>query len=508
MVTNAVGTQGDVRGGDASLASRFEWPLLIAALAGAVTFRLYLLAALDFPVNDGALFLEFVEASASTFPYLPTSAAYNGLLLPFAYPPLAFWIGAAATKLGADSLSVIRIMPILVNILYVLLFALLLLKSGRSRLFTALTILFFAVNLRSFEWLLMGGGLTRGLGSLFLMLALLAVTVPDRGREGGLRLTRMVLAGAAVGAAILSHLEWGIVAASSVVLSCALRSVSLKQFILGCLTAGITALTLVVPWILIVIQAHGPDPFFAASGTSGWKLDHVAGRLVGIASMAVATNPLTILGGLMLLVKRQWFWVGFILICVILTPRHAQTPAMLAIAVFSAQGVISAVDLGGRVIRSKRLLLGGVAALVVALLAVNLYRSQLYAPHSFRVLPGEMRQAMAWVSVHQPNTRFAIVNDRPWPNDSSGEWFPTLAGARSITTVQGREWNGEYVRWDELTRVLRASETCGELHENLKPFGPSDFIWAETMQDCFRGSGYRPIFHNRLVTIYQVSGTS
>jgi hypothetical protein len=185
-----------------------------------------------------------------------------------------------------------------------------------------------------------------------------------------------------------------------------------------------------------VIQAHGPDPFFAASGTSGWKLDHIAGRLVGIASMAVATNPLTVLGALILLLKRQWFWVGFILICVILTPRHAQTPAMLAIAVFSAQGVVSAVELGGRVIRSKRLLFGGVAALVAALLALNLYRSQLYAPQSFRVLPTEMRQAMAWVSANQPNTRFAIVNDRPWPNDSSGEWFPTLAGGRSITIYQ------------------------------------------------------------------------
>jgi hypothetical protein len=501
-------TEAASRDGDASLASKLGTPLLIVALAGAVAFRLYLLVALDFPLNDGALFLEFVKASASTFPYLPTSVAYNGLLLPFAYPPLSFWIGAAATKLGADSLAVIRIMPILMNILYVLLFALVLLKSGRSRLFTALAILFFAVNLRSFEWLLMGGGLTRGLGSLFLMLALLAVTVPDRGREGAVSLKRMVLAGATVGAAILSHLEWGIVAAASVVLSCALRSGSLKQFIRGCLTAGITALALVVPWILTVIQAHGPDPFFAASGTSGWKLDHIAGRLVGIASMAVATNPLTILGAFVLLVKRQWFWVGFILICVILTPRHAQTPAMLAVAVFSAQGVISAVELGGRVIRSKLLLLGGVAAFVAALLALNLYRSQLYAPHSFRVLPVEMRQAMAWVSVNQPNTRFAIVNDRPWPNDSSGEWFPSLAQARSITTVQGREWNGEYIRWDELTRVLRSSATCPELHENLKPFGRSDFIWAETMEDCFPGPGYRPVFRNRLVTIYQVSGTS
>jgi hypothetical protein len=507
-VTAAVGSDGDVQHGETSLASKLGWLLLIAAVAGAVAFRLYLLAAFDFPVNDGALFLEFVKASAETFPYLPTSAAYNGLLLPFAYPPLSFWIGAAATKLGADSLGVIRIMPILVNILYVLLFALLLLKSGRSRLFTALAILFFTVNLRSFEWLLMGGGLTRGLGSLFLMLALLAVTVPDRGREAALNLRRLVLAGAAVGGAILSHLEWGIVAAASVVLSCALRSVSFRQFMIGCVVAGATALAVILPWTLFVLQTHGLEPFLAAGGTSGWDIGHIAARLIGIASMAVASNALAVLGAAVLIMKRQWFWVGFILICVILTPRHAQTPAMLAVAVFGAQGIVSAAELGSRFIASRKLLFGSLAGLVLLLLAINLHRTQLHAPTSFRVLPAEMRQAMGWVRVNEPGGRFVIVNDRAWQNDSSGEWFPSLAAARSLTTVQGREWNGEYVRWDELTRALRTSETCSELHENLKPFGRFDFIWAEAMQDCFRGPGYRPVFRNQLVTIYQVSGTS
>lgn len=493
--------QGTVRG-----ERKLGTLLLAAALAGAVAFRFYLLLALDFPVNDGALFLEFVKTTAETFPYLPTFADYNGLVLPFAYPPLSFWIGAAATKLGADSLSVIRIMPILLNILYVLLFALLLLKSGRSRLFTALAILFFAVNLRSFEWLLMGGGLTRGLGSLFLMLALLAATVPDEGRGRAISLGRMVLAGAAVGAAILSHLEWGIVAAASVLLSCALRGVSFKQFVTSSVIAGLSASALVLPWLLFVVQIHGLEPFLAAGGTSGWDMGHIAGRLIGIGSMALASNALAVLGAVVLVVRRQWFWVGFILICVILTPRHAQTPAMLAVAVFSAQGIISAVELGGRFIRSRKLLIGSVAALVAALLTLNLYRTQLHSPLSFRILPPEMRQAMAWVAANEAGKRFAIINDRQWPNDSSGEWFPSLASARSVTTVQGREWNGEYLRWDKLTRALRASASCEELDANLKPFGRFDFLWVETMQECFRGPGYRPVFRNRLVEIYQTAG--
>jgi hypothetical protein len=480
---------------------RRQTVFLVAAVVAAISFRLYLLAVHDFPINDGALFLEFIRATAAAFPGLPTKAPYNGLLLPFAYPPLSFWLGALLTKVGVDSLAVVRVLPILMNIAYVLLLALLLLKSGRSRAFTALAILLLAVNLRSFEWLLMGGGMTRGLGSVFLLLALLAVTVPDADKRVEPSRLRMVLAGAAVGGAILSHLEWGILAAASVVLSRALASKSIREFLISSTLAGLTALALVVPWILFVHQAHGWDPFLAASGTSGWKLGFVKGRLLGIASMAVASNPLVLVGGLVLLVRRQWFWIGFILACVILTPRHAQTPAMLAVAVFGAQGIISTIEFAGRFIQSRKLLAGASIGLVAVLLAVNLYRTQLHAPVSFRALPLEVRQSMAWVRAHHPGARFAIINDRHWPNDSTGEWFPTLAGAQSVTTVQGREWNGQYSRWEDLSRDLRTSEGCEALRRNVQRFGAVDFLLLETEQGCFASPAARPVYSNSSVTI-------
>jgi hypothetical protein len=484
-------------------ADRRQTVFLAAALVAAISFRLYLLAVHDFPINDGALFLEFIRATAATFPGLPTEASYNGLLLPFAYPPLSFWVGALLTKTGFDSLAVVRVLPILMNIGYVLLFTLLLLKSGRSRAFTALAILLLVVNLRSFEWLLMGGGMTRGLGSVFLLLALLAVTVPDAEKRVEPSRMRMVLAGAAVGGAILSHLEWGILAAASVVLSRALASRSIKEFVISSAVAGLTALALVVPWVLFVHQAHGWDPFFAASGTSGWKSGFVKGRILGIASMAVASNPLVMVGGVVMLLRRQWFWIGFILACVILTPRHAQTPAMLAVAVFGAQGVISAVEFAGRFIQSRKLLAASSFGLVAALLAVNLYRTQLHAPVSFRALPLEVRQSMAWVRANHPGARFAIINDRHWPNDSTGEWFPTLAGAQSVTTVQGREWNGQYSRWEDLSRDLRTSADCEALKGNVRRFGVVDFFLVETNDDCFAAPGGQRIYRSSAVSIYR-----
>lgn len=477
--------------------------LLLAALMAAVGFRLYLLLANDFPVNDGALFLEFVRATAVSFPALPSHAQYNGIVLPLAYPPLSFWLGALLTKLGMEPLQVVRTAPIVMNIGYVLLFALLLLKSGRSRLFTGLAVLFFAANLRSFEWLLMGGGLTRGLGSLFLMLALLAVKIPDQGRRAAIAPGRAALAGIAVAGAILAHLEWGILAAGSVVLSRALGSRTLRDFIMSSAISGITAFALVLPWVFFVLEAHGLEPFLAAGSSGGWN-QGLIWRPIGIASMTVASNPFTVLGGIVLLVKRQWFWIGFILLCIFLTPRHAPTPSMLAIVVFGTQGLISAYELALRFIRSRELLAGSAAAVVALLLAFNLYRTHLHAPRSFRVLPEEMRQAMAWVAANHPGKSFAIVNDRAWQNDSTGEWFPTLASAHSVTTVQGREWNGEFVRWVDMSESLKRIGNCLELHPHLMKFGTYGFIWVETMDQCFSSPRYRPVFRNKGVTIYEV----
>jgi ABC-type multidrug transport system fused ATPase/permease subunit len=485
-------------------ASSAATALLLIALVGAVAFRLYLLLAADFPVNDGALFLEFVRASAATFPSLPAEVEYNGLFLPFAYPPLSFWTGGLLTNLGFDSLGVVRVLPILMNIGYVLLFALLLLKSGRSHLFTALAILFFAVTLRSFEWLLMGGGLSRGMGSVFMMLALLAATVPDKGRGSELSVRRMALAGAAVAGAILSHLEWGILAAGSVVLSRALGSPTIKDFVTSCLIAGTCAFALVLPWLFFVLETHGIEPLLAAGSSSGWNFSIIKGLALWIAVTAVLSNPFILLGALALLVKRQWFWIGFIGLCVMLTPRHAPTPSALAIAVFAAQGIISAYEIAGRYFRSKKLMVGSATVLVAALLTYGIYRTHREAPTSFRILPEEMRQAMGWVASNHPGERFAIVNNRAWQNDSSGEWFPVLASARSVTTVQGREWNGEYQRWDEMYRTLRASGGCAELRSNLSQFGSFDLVWVETMDECFADSGYRLIFRNAGASIYRI----
>ncbi len=111
---------------------------------------------------------------------------------------------------------------------------------------------------------------------------------------------------------------------------------------------------------------------------------------------------------------------------------------------------------------------------------------------------------MAWVAANHPQSRFAIINDEAWQNDSTGEWFPTLAAAHSVTTVQGREWNGQFPQWDEMSQALRGSDSCAEMHSQLRRFGRFDHLFVETRENCFNSPAYQRTFRNGTVTIYKV----
>jgi hypothetical protein len=480
--------------------------LLVVTLAAVVGLRLYLLASTDFPINDGGLFYEFIRSTAAVFPAIPERVVYNGFSLPFGYPPLGFWAGALLTKLGFDPLGIVRVLPILMNILYSLLFALLLLRSGHSRLFTALALLFFLASVRSYEWLVMGGGISRGFGSIFMLLALLAVGIPGRERRPPLPTLRLILGGAAVGGAILAHLEWGLLATVSVVTSLALGCRTIRDFIRSCLVTGATAFVLILPWIAFVVGAHGIEPFLAAGRTGNAGFLKSFDQLIWLARTNLF-NLFMPLGAAVLLWRRQFFWVAFLLLCVFVTPRHGPTPAVLPLCVFSAQGVLTAFRLLRRGMPSRPVAVGVSALLVLAVLAMQTFQESEERRQVVRPLSSEQRQAMAWVRHDHPGSRFALLTPLAWHSDRAAEWFPVLAAATSTTTVQGREWlpNGDFK--DRFAKVsdLKASKSCPDLLAGLKVLEPPHFIWAETQRECFQTPVYVPVFTNEGVTIFEVT---
>lgn len=498
------------------------WPnmsgnrLLGIVIALVIAHRAFLIAAHDFVINDGALFLVFVQSIARGFPYLPQTVEFNGLTIPFAYPPLGFWLGALLTKLGASAVGVIKVMPIILSLIYTLLFALLLRRSGRSAAFAAIALLFFALNQRSFEWLIMGGGMSRSLGAVFLISALIAIRIP----EGGKRLPPLpvwpeALAGLAVGGAILSHLEWGLNAAAAVILSGALGSPTLRNFVRSMFVSGTVALLTILPWLAVVLHENGTGPFLAASGSGRWEISAFLNQIFGIV-MTCLTNPLFPLGIVIAVRTKRLFWPLFFLLCLFLTPRHGYTPAALPMAVLSAQGLFWLAERLGSGLKERAIIAVAMALVLIAPLTQNF----LAMGKAVRPLNKDEIAAMTWVRKNHANEAFFVLSNLPWWSDRSAEWFPFLTGAHSVNTVQGREWlpDNQFARWFAADKILKSrppklakkpSEAvklrrmCTRLHKGIDRYEPTRFIWVQWGYPCFNSSRFRLVHHSGKVLIYE-----
>jgi hypothetical protein len=76
-----------------------------------------------------------------------------------------------------------------------------------------------------------------------------------------------------------------------------------------------------------------------------------------------------------------------------------------------------------------------------------------------------------------------VVTGRQWYEDATSEWFPYLAGRRSVATVQGFEWMGASA-WQaqvDLSSALRdqATDTVASLEDWARRYGVVyDFVYV------------------------------
>lgn len=470
--------------------------VLIGILWFFVIHRIFLMVSTDFPINDGGLFLVFIKSVAETFPALPVNVSYNNLPIPFAYPPLAFWIGAFLTKLGIDPLTVTHQLPIVMNVIYVLLFALALIKSGMEKLTVALVMLCFFADTRSFDWLVMGGGLSRGFGSVFFLATILAIGLPLKTGPSGITTKRAIFAGLCVGATILSHLEWGIDATVIATVLLAMTAPSISAFARSLVIVGLLAFATIFPWLLYVLNAHGFEPLIAAAGTSQRDWRTYSGDLLGILS-SILLDPFILLGFYFCIKKKYWFWISSIFIFIFITPRHGLTPAALPLAIFGAVGLINSAKLF-----AKNFDVRVFWAWSIPIVLLGIWNPAYLGMGTLREYE---RRSMTWVAEHHPNETFIVLTRHRWQSDASAEWFPVLAKAQSLNTVQGREWlsNGSFSRARADDQAIKSSKTCHQLLSNLQPFNSAHFIWAEWATSCFSKTDFKRIHSDGKVTIFE-----
>jgi hypothetical protein len=156
---------------DAFAAILLAWALLFGAYV-----RILPVLQASFPLNDGGLFYSMTADLQRSGYALPAVTTYNRLDIPFAYPPLPFYIAGlaqAVTRLPLE--EIIRWLPVVFSLLTLPAFYLLARALLNDHLTAALATVIYATLPRAYEWIIMGGGVTRAPAALFLLLMAWAV---------------------------------------------------------------------------------------------------------------------------------------------------------------------------------------------------------------------------------------------------------------------------------------------------------------------------------------------
>ena len=418
--------------------------VVTAAVLMGLVLRLMRVVGEDFPLNDGALFVQMTQDLRANGYHLPFVTGYDQAGIPFAYPPLAFYVAGWLEDLGWPLLDVVRLAPAVVSTCTILAFHRLARAVLADRLTAAAATVAFALLPRTFVWFVMGGGLTRAPGLLFALLTLHATVRLVQG--GG---WRFVALAAVFGAATLcTHAENAWFAAYSALLV-AVAGVRTSRVAVQVAIAGVAAAVLAAPWWAAVLAQHGVAPFLAVAHSAGYS-EFFSWR--PLLTFTFTDEPflqvlamLGLLGIFVALAERRWFLPVWLLLVFAVNPRNAATSATVPLAMLVA---VAARRVVVEPLRTRagpavqRAVAPAAAVLLVVYGFFNAHSAAWLVP-GLRVLPAPAREAMAWVAGRTPaESRFLVVDGpSPWFGlDAPSEWFPVLAHRRSVATVQAMEW--------------------------------------------------------------------
>jgi hypothetical protein len=440
--------------------------LLLAVLLGGLVRALPFLGG-DFPLNDGGLFLVMTQDLQAAGYVVPETTGYNGLEIPFVYSPMAFYLaGILNDVFGVSLLDLFRILPYVFSVAMIPAFFLVarqLLRPSEAGIATVA----FALLPRTWEWLIMGGGITRSLGFL---LALLAMASAIRMyREPKLRW--IVATGMLAALTALAHPQAAVFLALSllVLLASIGRSwAGLRALVL----AGAVGAVIIGPWLAVLLVRHGPEPFTSGTANAGGgvlgiilflKLRFTGAPfmdvlgIIGFAGFAVA------------LAQRRWMAPAWLVLTLLVDSRGGATFAMLPMAMLVGIALSAgsrAMEVSVSATRPLAAIRGhpGLAAAAIGLVVMAVAMNQgVIAKDDSPVHPvsPDQRAAMEWAGRELPSdSRLAVVTAETWERDQVSEWLPALTEHSSVATFQGFEWLGVERRRARL-RAYEALQECG-----------------------------------------------
>ena len=238
-------------------------------------------------------------------------------MIPFAYPPFGFYaVGFLSSIFHWLVLEITRWLPAIISTFTIPVFYFLAKEILKSKEQAAMAVFIFAFIPRSFDWIVMGGGVTRAWGYLFALLAIRQLyrfyTQEENNIFSVIILSTLV---------VLTHPEAAVHTFLAALFFFFYFRPSFKKLFRS-VGVGLSVLALSSPWWLTIIYRHGWAPFSAAILSSQQNNANLFSRFFLLFKFSFTDEPnLTLIGVLGLLgiftlfAQKRYFlplWLSFV----------------------------------------------------------------------------------------------------------------------------------------------------------------------------------------------------
>ena len=420
--------------------------ILVITLIGA-SIRLFLVNHYDFPLNDGGLFYTMVSDIITNGYKLPVYTTYNQAQIPFAYPPLPFYLVIFIHNIfSIDLISIFHYLPVIYSILSIPAFYKLSSAILNSDVQIIHATLAFAIAAPAFEWNIMGGGITRALGYLFSILALYHSTLNFKTYD----VKRLIYSIIFLGLTGYCHLEILFVTFFfiSIIFLFSKYMITYKIYIR--LLGG--TFLLLFPYIFRTIYVYGLRTFIVVFQSGDFNLLNSIGKfLLSNLTGEYLYTPILVIATLAFvrcLIRHEYFLPVLTLVPIFANPRSMERSIILPICLLAGYGIETIVlatlrektnDRDHNAVNTKNqnqakpLFPNRSSALLIGYLFIH---SMIFGvlflletPSTIEALSKSDRQAMEWVRDNTPNNSIFLVLTpySNWETNQQMEWFPALA---------------------------------------------------------------------------------
>lgn len=509
--------------------------LVPGLVAGLLVHVVYLFTH-PYPAFGAGLFLLIAEQISQHGYQLPATIPHYAKPIPFAYPPLMFYVVALLRDVtGIGGIALTRYLPGLVSVAALVPFYLFVDELMQSRRTAGLATLLVAVSPPVLQWHLSAGGIVRAPG------AFLAIT----GLYTGLRLFRdggrqwLAISAILFGLTILTHPVYAVFFGLSYLWLAASFARSTTGLGRGAIVA-VGGVAFASPWWTVIVERFGFGVFTGAAGTHGGigqalpsVVRLLSVNLIGFpeASLEHASRSgvlfnvqphlfdlfsggtILLIGWLLFIVgstvhlsvrndirasRRALFLTGWLLLTMGLVSklRFSFLIGAIVFAVIVFEYVVPALErpsfsmVDGRHLAPALILMIGLLGLIVGgLYAGSELNSHAGSTSQPQFIGDADLAAMSWVQANtQPSASFVVIGD-------AAEWFPYRTHREILVGPWGIEWHGKDAYQQQLRRYNTIS-TCRHeacitsmlLSSETRP----DYLYVPTRKYTVRGMEVDP----------------